>query len=107
MLGLLAELEGWASPTATPGLVRQAAEVLRAAAVVANVYASRLEVAQARWRQVRGGAIVGRGRPQAAGAAGPRHPAGGGCGGGADAEARAAAVALAAELQRLADQLPT
>jgi hypothetical protein len=41
--------------------VRQAAGVLRAAAGVANVYASRLEVAQARWQQVRGGAIVGRG----------------------------------------------
>jgi hypothetical protein len=83
--------------------VRQAAGVLRAAAGVANVYASRLEVAQARWRQARGGAIVGRGlklpelldpdfrRAVAAAEA-------------ADAEARAAAVAFAAELRRLADR---
>jgi hypothetical protein len=87
------------------GLAAQAAEVLRAAAGAVNVYAGRLEAAQARWEQVRGGAIVGRALrlpelldPDIRRAVAEAEAA--------DADARAAATALAAELGRLATQAP-
>jgi uncharacterized protein YukE len=85
--------------------VGHAAAVLRAAAAAANGYAARLEAAQARWQQVRGGAVVGRALrlpelldPDIRRAVAEAEAAA--------TDARAAAVQLAAELGRLADQAP-
>jgi uncharacterized protein YukE len=85
--------------------VRQAAGVLRQAAGAANLYAARLEAAQARWQQVRGGAIVGRALklpelwdPDIRRAVAEAEAAA--------TDAQAAAVQLAAELRRLAAETP-
>lgn len=85
--------------------VRQAAGVLRQAAGAANLYAARLEAAQARWQQVRGGAIVGRALklpelwdPDIRRAVAEAEAAA--------TDAQAAAVQLAAELRRLAAEAP-
>jgi hypothetical protein len=87
------------------GLAAQAAGVLRAAAGAVNVYAGRLQAAQTRWQQARGGAVVGRALrlpelldPDIRRAVAEAEAA--------DADARAAATALAAELGRLAAQAP-
>lgn len=87
------------------GLVRQAAGVLREAAAATNVYAGRLEAAQARWQQARGGAILGRALrlselldPDIRRAVAEAEAA--------EVDARAAAMGLAAALWRLANQAP-
>jgi uncharacterized protein YukE len=112
--GVAEALAGWEGPARErfsakargfTGPLGHAATVLGAAAAAANRYATRLEAAQARWQQVRGGAVVGRALrlpelldPDIRRAVTEAEAAA--------TDARAAAVQLAAELGRLAAHAP-